>query len=233
MSGPLARTSGGSSPGIPFNTAASEVRSEILALLGSWAGMVAEGRRLPPPPRTVETLAAFLLRHAGWLTACSAAGDASREVERLTRRAAQVSDPADRRLITVGLCPEPGCAGALQASVRPDADEPLLEVRCRTESAHRWAGHELILLKRRMRPTHTAAPDPSAPPAPGETPDAQAASAVWLTASDITRLWGVPPGSVYRLASQRAWRRRSHGGRTRYHEADVVRALGDRESRSA
>ncbi|MBL3670743.1 hypothetical protein JL475_33230 [Streptomyces sp. M2CJ-2] len=56
---------------------------------------------------------------------------------------------------------------------------------------------------------------------------------MWLTASDITRLWATPSGSVYRLASQREWRRRSQGGRTYYHEADVVRALSERRPRSA
>ncbi len=233
VSGPRERTSGGSSPGIPLNTAAAEVRSEILALLGSWAGLVAESRRLPPPPRTVEGLTAFLLRHAGWLITHGAVRDASHEIARLTRRAARVSEPAGRRLITVGRCPEPGCAGALQAPIRPDADEPPVEVRCRTESAHRWAGHELILLKSRMRSDHTVVPAPSGSPPPTARRGAYAASTVWLTASDITRLWGVPSGSVYRLASQRDWRRRSHGGRTRYHETDVVRALGGLEPRSA
>ncbi|CAM5583050.1 hypothetical protein ACFY8X_36055 [Streptomyces tanashiensis] len=263
VSGPRERTSGGGLPGLPFNTAASDARREALAVLGSWAGLVAEARRLPRPDRTVEALTAFLIRHSGWLTAHSAAGDASRELSEVTRRAARVATPEDqRRLVTVGACPEPGCAGRLQSLIRPDAAGAAPAVRCRADPAHHWAGEELMLLRRRLaakagtahppgaaRPTsprpsspgaaHPASPDGAAPPAsraqgssaPSGGGEADTVRIVWLSASDITRLWGTPSGSVYRLASQRAWRRRSRDGRTYYHEADVVRALSERHPR--
>ncbi|NGO68929.1 hypothetical protein G5C65_11295 [Streptomyces sp. SB3404] len=62
-------------------------------------------------------------------------------------------------------------------------------------------------------------------PAAGEGP------VTWLTAADISRLWHLPQGSVYRLASERRWRRRSRGGRTYYHGTDVTSALQRREQR--
>ncbi|WP_406063372.1 hypothetical protein OG462_33240 [Streptomyces sp. NBC_01077] len=251
VSGPRERTSGGGSPGLPFNTAASDARRDALAILGSWAGLIADARRVPRPDRTVEALTAFLIRHAGWLTAHSAAGDASRELSEATRRAARAADPADqRRLVTVGTCPEPGCAGRLQSLIRPAATGSAPAVRCRNDPAHHWTGEELMLLRRRMTApsapsgatrrapldgTTPSAPSPDGAAAGGTSHAADAAPTriVWLTASDITRLWGTPSGSVYRLASQQAWRRRSHGGRTYYHEADVVRALSERRPRPA
>ncbi|WP_411074510.1 hypothetical protein [Streptomyces sp. cmx-4-7] len=236
VSGPRERTSGGGLPGLPFNTAASDARREALAVLGSWAGLIAEARGLPRPDRTVEGLTAFLIRHAGWLTAHSAAGDASRELSGVTRRAALVATPEDRhRLVTVGVCPEAGCTGRLQSLIRPDATGEALDVRCRAEPAHHWAGEELMLLRRRLTAkAHLGRGDaaPQAASARSGTPEAATEGTVWFSASDITRLWGTPPGSVYRLASQRAWRRVSRDGRTYYHEADVIRALSGRYPRT-
>lgn len=225
VSGPRERTSGGGTPGLPFNTHASDARREILTLLGSWAGLVAEARQVPGPDRTVEALAAFLVRHWSWLAAHSAVVDASHELNAAARRAARAADlDRDRRLVVVGPCPEPGCAGQLQSLIHPhSAAAPA--VRCRVDPAHHWTGGQLMALRRRMTATSAAThPAPLTPP-PTRT--------AWLTASDITRLWGVPSGSVYRLASQGAWRRRSRNGRTYYHEADVVRALSERRPHPA
>ncbi|MFD3961453.1 MULTISPECIES: hypothetical protein [Streptomyces] len=225
MSGPRERTSGGGAPGLPFNTAASDARREILTLLGSWAGLVAEARQVPRPDRTVEALAAFLVRHWGWLASHSAAGDASHELSATARRAARAADPdRDRRPVVIGTCPEPGCTGRLQSLIHPHSAEAPA-VRCRVDPAHHWTGEQLMTLRRRMAAAPTATH-----PAPL---DAAPTRTAWLTASDITRLWGVPSGSVYRLASLRAWRRRSRNGRTYYHEADVVRALSERRPRPA
>ncbi|MFF9024892.1 hypothetical protein [Streptomyces eurythermus] len=242
MSGPREYTTGGGLPGLPFNTAASDARRETLMVLGSWAALTAQARRLARPDRTVEALTAFLIRHAAWLSAHTAAGDASRELSRVTRRAARVADPAgQRRLVTVGACPEPGCTGKLQSLIRPHTIESAPVIRCRAEPAHHWTGEELMLLRRLMAAkagaAHRAPRDSTMSPViragGSDTAEGTPARIVWLTASDITRLWATPPGSVYRLASQRKWRRRSQGGRTYYHEADVVRALSEGHPRSA
>ncbi|WP_199930774.1 hypothetical protein [Streptomyces sp. CB02923] len=223
------RTSGGALPGIPLNTAASDIRSDILAVLASWAGTVVQARRVTPPRRTVGALSGFLVRHADWLGAHGAAGDAATEIRKLARRASRVADPAVHRLITVGPCPESGCTGSLQALIRPGVATAAVEIRCRVDPAHRWSGEHLMELKRRIRAAASGTA-PGAAAGPDSAPAPASAPAAWLSAADISRLWGTPVGSVYRLASQRGWRRRSQGGRTRYHEADVTEALCGRAS---
>ncbi|NDZ68021.1 helix-turn-helix domain-containing protein [Streptomyces cyaneofuscatus] len=49
-----------------------------------------------------------------------------------------------------------------------------------------------------------------------------------MTTADISTLWKIAPGSVYRMASEQGWRRRGHQGRTYYHEGDVLRTLDAR-----
>jgi hypothetical protein len=46
-----------------------------------------------------------------------------------------------------------------------------------------------------------------------------------LTADDIAHIWKISLGSIYRLASQRKWRRYRDGGRTYYHARDVTETL--------
>jgi hypothetical protein len=204
------RTSGGSMPGMPFNASAADVRRAILVLLGSWAGLIAEGRLVPPPERTVTALSAFLRRHVAWLASHDAVTDASAEFDRLVRWALRVAHPADVRRVPIGRCVEAGCPGRLTAVVRPDAPMSEAEIVCATAAEHRWAAHEWTKLGRTMTVT-------------GSLPPERAVR--WLTAPDIARLWQVAPGSVYRLASERRWRRQARRGRTYYHEDDVAEAF--------
>ncbi|NED24766.1 hypothetical protein G3I37_07630, partial [Streptomyces anulatus] len=50
----------------------------------------------------------------------------------------------------------------------------------------------------------------------------------WLAPQDVSLLWRVPLGSVYRLASEQSWRRERRGGRSYYDEQDVRRTLDAR-----
>jgi hypothetical protein len=54
----------------------------------------------------------------------------------------------------------------------------------------------------------------------------------WLSAANISHLWSIPTGSVYRLASEQRWRRRSQARRTYYHETDVLHAFSQRKPRA-
>lgn len=202
--------------GLPFNTAACEVRSAVLSTLGCWSALVAEERGLSRPERTARTMATHLERHLSWLCGHPAAGELSEEVSRLARWAYRVADPDPQRRVPVGGCAEADCAGSLAAYVRPDSPGSMAEIRCDADPEHRWAGEEWTRLGRRMlqhrSDTATA----------GKGPEA------WLTAADISRLWQIPRGSVYRLASERSWRRVSRGGRTCYVAADVSETLRKR-----
>lgn len=212
---PRDKTSGGPLPGMPFNAAAAEARAAILGVLGSWSGLVAAERRITPPRRSPDTLAAFLHRHTHWLAAHPAAGEVSAEIARLARTARRVAHPSPLRKVPVGDCVEADCTGRLTAYVRPQSPEQPAEITCDADSGHRWLGHEWTRLRRRM----STGAQGAAPPG---------GAAQWLSAADIARLWRVAPGSVYRHASERGWRRRSSGGRTYYHEGDVRQTLSGR-----
>ncbi|MFD3701217.1 hypothetical protein ACFWUZ_34720 [Streptomyces sp. NPDC058646] len=229
-SGPPAlreRTSGGSAPGLRFNTAASEARDAIIGTLSSWAGLVAQERDVAPPARTVEGLAAFLLGHVDWLAAHSCAPEVSAELGGLVQRATGVADPEGARRIPVGACLEPSCDGTLSARLhRPPAGPPdgspdsspdsssdsSSDIRCSAVPEHRWPDNEWVRLGLRMRRSGKAGQ--AAPPT------------AWLAAQDIARMWHLSSGSVYRYASEHRWRRRRRDGRTVYHEADVLNTLG-------
>ncbi|GAA4227645.1 hypothetical protein GCM10022254_15850 [Actinomadura meridiana] len=191
------KTSGGPLPGLALNTAAVEARAEILAVLASWSGLVAQQRRLPAPRRDVALLARFLLDHVDWLAAHPAAGELTAEIARVARSARRTAHREPVRRIVVGPCAAPGCGGELTAAIRPGHGT---RVRCDADPAHAWDGPQWTGLRREMEP---AAPER------------------WLTAADISRLWRTPSGTVYRLASEQKWRRVTRAGRTYYAESDV------------
>lgn len=199
-------------PGMPFNVAAAEVRAAILGVLGSWSGMVAAERSVTPPRRTVRALARFLGRHVDWLAAQDTATEVTEEIAQLARSARRAAYPDPVRRVEIGRCVEAACAGALVALVRPKNPALPAEISCDADPSHRWPETEWTQLGRRM---------------PASTTPAQG----WLSAADVSRLWSIPAGSVYRLASERRWRRRSRGNRTVYHQADVALTFDERARR--
>ncbi|MCX4469486.1 hypothetical protein OOK41_04065 [Micromonospora sp. NBC_01655] len=220
------RTSGGGTvPSMPFNPVVAEARATIVGVLGSWAGLVVTERRVDPPSRSATPLARFLLRHLRWVAAHPAAAEFSEEVAQLVRSARRAAYPAQLRQVRLGSCVEVGCTGQLVAHLRPHEPSPA-EIRCREDPRHRWADHQWLELHRRMRRpvAGDAAPGAAATAVPG---------ARWFTAADIARLWRVPSGTVYRLASEERWGRRSRAGRTTYLAADVTRTFDRRARRSA
>ncbi|MCP3821450.1 hypothetical protein NLX86_26165 [Streptomyces sp. A3M-1-3] len=221
---PRDRTSGGGSvPGLPFNTSAAEARSGILGVLRSWAGLVVGERVVAAPRDTVAGVVEFLIRHAGWLAAHEAAGELSEEVARAVRRALYVIDPSRGSGMRVGTCVVADCEGELTAAVRvSDRADPPVEVSCAAVPAHRWSAQEWMALSRGASADRTQRPERQAGPA------LPAPTVRWLSARDISLLWGTPSGSVYRHASEQRWRRRTGKGRTFYHDEDVLRSLGAR-----
>lgn len=211
---PRVRTSGGPMPGMPFNAAAADVRAAIRGVLGSWSGMVVEERRVTAPRRTVSALAKFLTKHVDWMAAHVAAVEATDEVAQLVRSARRVAYPNPVRRVSIGPCVESDCAGELVAFVHPQERLLPAEISCDADPCHSWLGHQWMQLGRRM----SAASSITTP------------STRWLSATDISRLWSIPAGSIYRLASEQRWRRRSQAGRTYYHEDDVLHAFSERTS---
>jgi DNA-directed RNA polymerase specialized sigma24 family protein len=62
-------------------------------------------------------------------------------------------------------------------------------------------------------------------PRPPERATSGDAAMVGFTAAEISTIWGVPRGTVYRYAHERRWRRYVERGRTYYLAEDVIRAL--------
>jgi hypothetical protein len=196
------RTSGGPLPGMPLNEAAVETRAAMLATLGAWSGLVAEERGLHAPSRAIPQLTRFLLRNFMWLAAHPAVADLEREVTQLVRRARRTIGTDPVRRVHVGVCGANGCEGSLLATLNDHHAGRPMHIRCDAEPSHSWASEEWTRLRRAMRRS---------------SPTAEC----WLTAQDISRLWNTSIGTVYRLASEQGWRRRSRSGRTYYAEAEV------------
>ncbi|MFF9153266.1 hypothetical protein ACF1AB_13675 [Streptomyces sp. NPDC014846] len=203
---PQGRSTGGPMPGMPFNARAADVRASILSVLGSWSGLVAQERGITAPSRTVTALTLFLRRHASWLAAHETAAEAAAEVGRLVGAARRVVDPDGNRRMEVGSCTETGCTGSLVAHVRT-AGPAGSEIVCSAEPAHRWPAAEWTRLGRHLDEAGAAGTARRA--------------AQWLSAADVARLRDVPPGTVYRLASEHRWRRDKRAGRTYYWAQDV------------
>jgi hypothetical protein len=179
----------------------------------------------------VADLIDFLARHLTWLCAHEIAAEFAQEIAQLVGKARRSAQPdGGRRRVRVGGCVERDCPGDLVAMALPH--ESLGEIVCSADLAHRWAAREWLRLSRRLdRPTTPAEPAP-ADAAAAHEPHPKTRS-TWLTATEVARLWRLPTGSVYRLASEHKWPRRTNAGRTFYDAAYVERTFAARAARSA
>lgn len=195
-----------------------------LAAHDAVADLTAEASRLarrarrvvePPPasgvpvgPCPVEECAGTLLAHGPGRVG---------EVERGPARGGPEGDPVRGRPAQ-GARAERGHGGG----TRTGRDAGIV---CSRDSGHAWAPWEWVALRSRLAPADAPAPSAAVDePAPGPAP----ASVLWLAAGDIARLWEVSTGTVYRLASERRWRRLSRAGRTFYHTEDVSGTFAER-----
>lgn len=201
------RVAGTSEPSLPLNVGASDARTSVLHVLGSWTGMVVEQRKIAAPRRTVADMAAFLAKHSDWLVSHSAATELVSEIAQLVRKTRAVLHSDPTRRLHVGSCVEKSCAGRLVALLHPEEKHTPLEITCQDDSAHSWPGHQWLKLSRRLG-------TPGANDSGGTRPR-------WLSVETVSRLWNTSHGTVYRLASERKWRRVKRAGRTYYHGSDV------------
>jgi hypothetical protein len=134
-----------------MNPAAADIRSAIRTVLASWAGLVADERRLKPPARDVPALARFLCRHGEWLSRHAAAGDIADEIQDLTRTARNIAYPDRIRRVHIGYCPDGDCGGDLVALMRPDGDPLPSEIICTISPGHSWPITWWTKLARRIR----------------------------------------------------------------------------------
>ncbi|WP_433544700.1 hypothetical protein ACQPZG_05580 [Streptomyces sp. CA-294286] len=198
-------------PVATLHAPAADARRAVLGVLASWAGLTVQSTGARAPRREVGELCAFLHRNLGHLVRHPAAGEFAAEVADVHSRAERIALPPQEAPATaVGPCVMTGCGGRLTARPARDRRDPA-RVRCDTDPAHTWSGPQWLSLGGRTE-------NATVPAAPARVPR-------WLSQPDVTALWGVPSGSVYRLASQQRWERRRLGGRTYYAADDVRRAL--------
>jgi hypothetical protein len=131
--------------------AAAEIRSAIRTVLASWAGLVAEERRLEPPARDIAALARFLCKHVAWLTRHPAAGDLVDEIRELTRAARNIAYPDTIRRVYIGCCPAGDCDGDLVALIRSRSDRRPSEIVCTISHDHSWPITKWTKLARQVR----------------------------------------------------------------------------------
>lgn len=131
--------------------AAAEIRSAIRTVLASWAGLVADERRLEPPARDIAALARFLGKHVAWLTRHPAAGDVVDEIRDLTRAARGIAYPDTIRRVYIGCCPAGDCDGELVALIRSRNDQRPSEIVCTISRDHSWPITRWTKLARQVR----------------------------------------------------------------------------------
>jgi hypothetical protein len=120
------------------------------------------------------------------------------------------------RRVPIGTCVERDCAGQLHAVVPRNESSAPARINCDVDSRHNWSEQQWYELSRLL------AQESSGSGGSGPRPPR------WLSAADISRLWRIPSGSVYRFASEQDWRRHKQAGRTYYHAGDVHDTLSQR-----
>ncbi len=129
-----------------LNLTALDARHNILAILESWSGFVAEKLGKAAPQRGVAQMARFLLTHLEWLTAQPAAADFADEMEALRAELLCTVDPGPgdfRALITD--CFVDNCPGTISTSSQSVPAAGRGSIGC--SSGHTWDMHEWITLR--------------------------------------------------------------------------------------
>jgi len=152
----LERVHGGLPGGINLNDAAVVIRTDMVTVLASWAGLVVDERGVPRPQRRdVHALTDFLVQHLEWLADHSAAGEAAAEIATLVRVAEATISPDRAVWMELGPCDRSGCDRVVSVTVRGDGDRTLNMIRC--EGGHVWPPRRWLMLKHKIEQAkHTA-----------------------------------------------------------------------------
>ncbi|MFH0178676.1 hypothetical protein [Streptomyces cacaoi] len=129
-----------------LNLSALDARHNILAILESWSGFVAEKLGKAVPQRGVVQLARFLLLNLEWLAAQPVAADFADEMEGLRTELLCTVDPGPgdfRALITE--CVVDNCPGTISTSSQNAPQTGRGSIGC--SSGHTWEMHEWITLR--------------------------------------------------------------------------------------
>lgn len=133
-----------------LDVSALDARLNILTVLESWAGMVAEKLETAAPPRSVPQLAHFLTRHLPWLAAQPPAADFVNEIHGLVGELRQVIDPepAERHTL-LRKCVVDNCNGTISAAPKSGTAAGAGSLKC--SSGHSWEMREWLVLRELMK----------------------------------------------------------------------------------
>src|SRR5690606_32624851 len=154
ISSPICRVSGSPdrSSRLP-NPAAMEARGTIRAVLAAWCRLIAEERGVELPEDAVAAMGAYIARHAHWLAAHPAAGEAADELRELAVRPHRIAYPDGTRVVAVGPCPRGACDGTIRAVLRRGDSLLSPAIVCDQDESHVWPASEWITLGRQLRRT--------------------------------------------------------------------------------
>jgi hypothetical protein len=134
-------------PGGLMNERLIDTRKNITDVIGSWACLVAEEKKLSAAvrnTRSIDGLSVFLLRHLQWLSAHPAAADFVHEIDavysdgRSHHRVPGIHDLGNQA------CEAPGCGARLRIVTRTEGSQGPLVLRC--DEGHSWKAEQWLEL---------------------------------------------------------------------------------------
>ncbi|GLZ15459.1 hypothetical protein Acsp04_56940 [Actinomadura sp. NBRC 104425] len=143
------RVTGGRRTGPAPDEAVMAARSDMLAVLAGWAGLVAEQRRVARPARReVGDLCRYLVRHLDWLLAHDGGAEFAAEIVAVADQARRAlhGPKAVRRVL--GTCVHTGCDGEMYAMSGSGKEVRPTDVRC--DRGHTWPPSRRLELFARM-----------------------------------------------------------------------------------
>ncbi|WP_053927488.1 hypothetical protein [Streptomyces chattanoogensis] len=146
-SGPRERVSGSRAIGISLREDVVTARADILGVLASWAGTVAEARNVTGPGRRdVRELVRFLADNLDWLLGPATAGDFTSEIIEVSAAARRAAHPDPVLRTALGVCPAPDCHSTLYSE--PAGSRTTGHHRIRCDAGHDWPPRQWLLLAR-------------------------------------------------------------------------------------
>jgi hypothetical protein len=140
------RVAGGGTSGLVLDERVTDARRDIVAVLASWSGLVADERRVRRPGRDAAELSAFLAVHLDWLLAHPAGPCFAEEVLAVASTAREVSRSGPGPAVELGRCVEEGCDHPMVATRGTSSD---FEVRC--AAGHSWRPRQWLSLARQLK----------------------------------------------------------------------------------
>jgi hypothetical protein len=142
----VGRIRGGLPGGISLNVPAVKLRTEMLTILASWAGLVVDERPVGRPPgREVCALATFLRAHLEWLAEHPAAADAAAEIAALVGDAKKLLAPDAAERTELGPCRKAGCGGIVSIVARGVGGDSSKTIEC--DGGHVLPPEQWLMLK--------------------------------------------------------------------------------------